>query len=120
MIRLATLVWLLVAGGMIGGLFQLKYEVQRLERNLAVVERENAREREAIRVLRAEWSYLNRPQRIRRLARKYLDLSPTHRNRLYRLREVPASLVGQRAEWVPSNLRSAVLAPPGRHRGEHR
>ncbi len=69
-------IWLVLALGLGFGLFQLKYQVQGLESELARTNRQILESEEAIHVLKAEWSYLNRPERIETLARKYLDLQP--------------------------------------------
>ncbi len=57
-------------------LFIVKYEVRDLERALAALDLEKQRHVEAIRVLRSEWSYLNRPARIADLTARYLTLEP--------------------------------------------
>lgn len=57
-------------------LFIVKYEVRDLERAFAALDLERQRHVEAIRVLRSEWSYLNRPTRIADLAERYLTLEP--------------------------------------------
>jgi len=56
--------------------YDLKYRTEATEKALASREREIADQEEAIRVLRAEWSYLNQPDRLEALARRYLDLKP--------------------------------------------
>jgi hypothetical protein len=47
------------------------------------------REREAIRVLKAEWSYLNQPERLQTLARQHLPLAPTDTSRIVVLASLP-------------------------------
>ncbi len=63
-------------------LFVIKYGVQNLEDEIAALEREKERHNQAIQVLRAEWSYLNRPDRIARLADRHLDLVPIESNQI--------------------------------------
>ena len=70
------------------GLYQLKYEVMRLEGRKADYDRAIAAEREAIQVLKAEWSYLNRPQRLDELAERHLDLAPVEVRQLGALDEL--------------------------------
>lgn len=75
MIR-ATVAWLalvVVAGT---GLFLVKHEVQDLEEQLARLDDRIAKERENIHVLRAEWAYLTRPERLARLSERHLELKP--------------------------------------------
>jgi len=72
------------------GLFRLKHEVQQLETELISLDRTLIEEREAIRVLHAEWSYLNRPERLLRLSDRYLKLVPivpSQFGRIYELSE---------------------------------
>lgn len=57
-------------------IYQVKYESRALDAEIATLGKEIDAERDAIAVLRAEWSLLNRPERIERLAQKYLKLAP--------------------------------------------
>jgi cell division protein FtsL len=57
-------------------IYQVKYEARGLDGELVSIGKKIDEERDAIAVLRAEWSLLNRPERIERLAQKYLKLAP--------------------------------------------
>jgi cell division protein FtsL len=76
LLRTTTLLFLVVAVGMSAVLFRVKYAVQDLEAQLFNLQSQIAGEHRAIHVLEAEWSYLTEPERLRRLARKHLDLVP--------------------------------------------
>ena len=84
-----TIVWALVA--VAAGAFSIvvNTEVQEREDALASVHREIARHNEAINVLRAEWSYLNRPGRLESLARRHLGLQPPKPDQAMRISELP-------------------------------
>ena len=56
-------------------LMDVSHRVQRAERQIARTDRAIAQEQENIRVLKAEWAYLNNPERLERLAVEGLDLS---------------------------------------------
>jgi hypothetical protein len=89
MITRATAIWLVLALGIGFGLFQLKYQVQGLEQKLAGINRQILDNEEAIHVLKAEWSYLNRPERIEALSRKFLELQPLSGKQYVSLDDVP-------------------------------
>jgi cell division protein FtsL len=57
-------------------IYQVKYEARSLDERIITLNKEIEAERDALAVLRAEWSLLNRPERIERLAKKYLKLAP--------------------------------------------
>ena len=78
MIKIATIaVWLTLAAGAVAAMFHITFEVEKLESRLHEVNREIVREQEAIHVLQAEWSYLNRPSRLETLSKELLpNLSP--------------------------------------------
>jgi cell division protein FtsL len=58
-------------------IYQVKYETRALDAEIATIGKDIEAERDAIAVLRAEWSLLNRPERIERLAKKHLQLAPS-------------------------------------------
>ena|ERR1700722_8403529 len=57
-------------------LFKVKYEVVEVEQKLAQTVQQISQENENIHILKAEWSHLNEPQRLQKLAQKFLDISP--------------------------------------------
>lgn len=90
--RRSILLWFLVATCVGVALFLVKHEVQRREDQLAALHREILASQEAIHVLEAEWSYLNRPDRLEALVRRHLDLVPLETHRLGALDALPMRL----------------------------
>jgi hypothetical protein len=89
MIRPTTLLWMGLAGAVGFGLFQLKHEVQALEDEMFRLNRAIVGEQQSIHVLRAEWSYINQPQRLQTLAARHLDLQPMKPAQLGGLADLP-------------------------------
>lgn len=71
---LGTIVWTVLAAGIGIGLFFIKHEVKDQKRRLNALNAEIQRNQETIHVLRAEWSYLNDPTRLKGLAEKHLGM----------------------------------------------
>lgn len=69
-------------------IYQVKYEARALDEEIASLGKKIDEERDALAVLRAEWSLLNRPERIERLAQKYLKLAPAQPRQLVTLDKV--------------------------------
>jgi cell division protein FtsL len=82
MIRSTTLLAILLAAALSLVLFTVKYQVQDLETELTGLERGIVGEERAIHVLRAEWSHLNDPERLRELAQRYLGMGPVSARQL--------------------------------------
>lgn len=70
-------------------IYQVKYQTRALEARAAEIRLSVGKERDAIAVLRAEWSHLNRPERVERLARKHLGLKPLSARQMITLDRVP-------------------------------
>lgn len=92
MIRSATVLWIGLALCLGAGLFQVKHEVQVLEEELAHLNRAILADQEAIHVLRAEWAYLNRPERLEALSRRYLEIAPLAAAQLITIDSLPLRL----------------------------
>ena len=63
-------------------IYEGKYEARALDEDIGGLRKDIETERDAVAVLRAEWSLLNRPERIERLAQKYLKLAPAQPQQL--------------------------------------
>lgn len=90
--RRSTILWFLIATCLGVALFLVKHEVQRREEKLAVLNRQILASQEAIHVLEAEWSYLNRPDRLEALVRRHLDMVPLETKRLGSVDMLPMRL----------------------------
>ncbi|HEU5048376.1 MAG TPA: hypothetical protein VFT64_11110 [Rickettsiales bacterium] len=75
-IRLSTILWvvMLITGAC--GLYMVKYKVQAVRAEVLATERQLIEEKRNQHVLNAEWTYLTRPERLRTLAAKYLNMQP--------------------------------------------
>jgi cell division protein FtsL len=101
----ATVFWSVLAALVGFGLFHVKYQVQALEDRLAKLNRSIVLEQEQIHVLRAEWTYLDRPERIEQLAKKYLELAPPKASQIGSIAQLPM----RDAETTdPASLQSRV------------
>jgi hypothetical protein len=107
------LVWLVLASCIGWSVYQMKYEVQRLEDRLARVNRQILADEEAIQILKAEWSYLNQPARLQELATRFLQLEPVQGRQLVTLASLPArhEPAGSPAAKAPD---APAPAPPGK------
>ena len=101
MTRLLSLVVIALGGAAAVGLYQLSYDVQRLEDELAEINRAVTQDRENILVLEAEWSYLTRPELVQARAVRNLDLRPT----------MPSQIVT--ADRIPTLQERVKVDPPG-------
>ena len=78
MFRISSLFFVVVA--VVAGtlLFQTSQSVQRLEGDLHDVTQDVGHEKESLRILGAEWDYLNRPERLEKLTLENLDMDAVH------------------------------------------
>lgn len=88
-IRPGTIVWFCVVVAVGYAMFQVKYEVMQQEQTLASINKQIADDREQIRVLNAEWSYLTRPSRIEELSARFLHLGSVNAIQILPLSAVP-------------------------------
>ena len=96
------------------GLYMVKYSVQDVQRNVAALKTELASEKESLHLLNAEWAYLNRPDRLRQLADRHLDLVPLDSRQIEKVSVLPAAV---RVDETP---RMSEMVQPVSANGEDR
>jgi cell division protein FtsL len=104
------LVWLVLASCIGWSVYQMKYEVQRLEVGLARVNRQILADQEAIQILKAEWSCLNQPAHLSDLARRFLELEPVQSKQMVTVASLPTRR-GPAATALASNTPAPVATP---------
>ena len=117
MIRIMHVVAIAALIGSAGYAYSIKYESIVHAEELARLQAQVDREREALAVLRAEWTLLNRPDRVQALADIHLDdIVATDPRRIVRFSDLPES--GERDDGIARKLQalglSAPTAKPGR------
>lgn len=110
--RKSTLLWLFLAVFCGAVLFNTSQKVTDGKQRLARLQGDVRSEEESIRVLQAEWSYLNQPERLEKLARQYLDLIPMNGRQFAKLRDIEeAPAPGEEAEREESAKKLIEDAP---------
>ena len=105
MLKSSTVVWALLAIIAGSALFLMKYDVRALEDRLVSLDGEIARNRQAVHVLKAEWSFLNQPARLEDLGRRLLRLKPLDAAQIGTIDDIPMLADGSAGG-------DGVLSPP--------
>ncbi len=92
-------IWVFVIVSSAFGLYRVKYEVQAIHAQIEETRRELAQEKETLRVAAAEWAYLNRPERLRMLAGKYISDDELTVSQVAEMKAIP----------FPTQMQAAVL-----------
>ncbi|MBF0561542.1 MAG: hypothetical protein HQL37_05865 [Alphaproteobacteria bacterium] len=112
-----VILWSVLATSVGVSLFMLKHEVQSLETDLDRINRSIEAGEENIHVLEAEWSYLNDPPRLRRLAETLLGMTPVLSNQITTIAALPEGTVvadnGAAPPQTASSFRSTPSFRPG-------
>jgi len=90
--------------------YSIKYETTLQAEQLQKLKSKAQREREAIAVLKAEWQFLNRPERLQALADKHLDLQPLQTAQIVRLSDIPNR--GPKVDSIGRKLEDLGLGLP--------
>ncbi len=69
--------------------YSIKYQTSYRAEQIAKTKIEIKAEHDAIGVLRAEWSFLTRPERMQQLSDRYLDLQPLTVDKIVSARSLP-------------------------------
>ena len=106
----ALAVWVCLTGVASFALFNITFKVEQLEGELKQLNKAVLKEQNAVHVLRAEWGYLNRPDRIEVLARKLLpDLAFPDAAQIGGLKRLNALLPTATTIGARAALRAAVV-----------
>lgn len=87
------------------GMFILKYQVLDKEEQLAALQNQIIQNQRTIHVLKAEWTHLNDPQRIRLLIAGHTQLDVIKPSQIIQLEDVAfkeAPLPGRKPEIIPA------------------
>lgn len=91
MINLRIFINMMCVAALAIGLYLVKYSVQDVQREVATLKVNLAAEKESLHLLNAEWAYLNRPDRLRQLADRHLDLVPLESRQINHVSALPAA-----------------------------
>ena len=107
--------------------YGIKYETTLEAEQLQKIRMKAQRERDAIAVLKAEWQFLNRPDRLQALAERHLDLQPFAVSQVVRLSDIPnrgpkVDAIGRKLEDLglglptetPRDRKASATTPGGR------
>ena len=109
--RPATLILFALAVIAGGVLFGIAFEVSALEERLTVLNKQIIKDRDSIHVLRAEWSYLNQPERLHGLNQRYLELQPLDGGQLSEIAALPVRATPAISESPDSPISEDNPAP---------
>lgn len=107
--RKTTLLWLCLAVFCGAVLFNTSQKVTDGRERLAQLQGDVQSEEESIRVLQAEWSYLNQPERLEKLAKQYLDLAPMNGRQFAKAESIEAAPAPAAEEAAPEEIAKKLI-----------
>lgn len=112
-VKRPTLILILSAAAISVSLFVVKHQVQSLDDELIGINSEIVRTRESIHVLKAEWSHLNQPSRLRNLAGRYLEVGPLDVQRIGSPEHILDTLPNRELPQAAAETAEAKTDDPG-------
>jgi hypothetical protein len=109
--RRMTFIWLILAALSGGVLYHTSQQVTDGRQKLATINDDIRKEDETIRVLQAEWSYLNQPDRLEKLSKQYLDLAPLQGKQFAKLSDIPEQTAAPVADAAAAPAPAAETSP---------
>ena len=106
----------LVLVAAVGAIYHLKHMVETEQRLLAGLHQQYLDDQEAMRVLRAEWAYLNSPEYLNKLAATHLGMKPVASHQIVAdIDSVPVMSegVGRLAGLEASGMKLKMGVEPG-------
>ena len=101
--RVTFFLWGALFIGLAAMIFLVKYKVRGLENELVATQQRVVRDKAAIRVLQAEWTYLNDPERLRRLSAEHLGFGPATAHNIVDIASLPYRGDGVTPAAQPTN-----------------
>lgn len=90
--------------------YSIKYQTLYRAEQIAKMKREIVRTRDELRMQRADWAFLTRPERLQPLADKYLDVQPLAVGQVGTLANLPERT--SRVDAIGRKLEALGLAEP--------
>ncbi len=90
--------------------YSIKYETTLANEQLQKMRAKTQRERDAIAVLKAEWQFLNRPDRVQTLSERHLDLQAFTAMQVVKASEIPNR--GPKVDAIGRKLEDLGLSVP--------
>jgi hypothetical protein len=106
-VRKITLLWLALTAFCAVALFHTSQKVHDERVKLAALDESIGKEQESLRLLSAEWSYLNQPARLEKLAKTYLGpLAPLKGSQFVKAEDIPlrGTVVAETAVVTPAAI----------------
>jgi cell division protein FtsL len=104
--------WLIAVTVAALGLFHVSHRVEQLENELRIEQRSILQEQQNIDILKAEWSYLNRPERIADLAERHLALVPLSADHMIGIQDLPQRQEPGAESSVPGLPSEEIISQP--------
>jgi len=117
MLRFLNIVAILALMGSAVYAYTIKYQTSYRAEQIAKTRLEIKNERDAIAVLRAEWSFLTRPERVQELADRYLDLQALSVGQIVSAQSLPdrasrVDSIGKKLDALGLGLASTPATDP--------
>lgn len=118
MTRLLNIAVILALIGSAVYAYTIKYQTAFRAEQIAKTKVEIKAEHDLAAMLRADWSYLTRPERVQEFADRYLDLQPLAPERLMLAKQLPeraprSDAIGDKIETLGLGVASTPAANPG-------
>ncbi len=91
--RMSVATWMILIIGLGTGVFMIANRVQESEKKIDLLNESITQEHENMRVLEADWTFLNSPERLEKVAKQYFELTPGEGRQYASIASVPLRAV---------------------------